>query len=273
MGWKVSRLAKSAWGKNEMEEEQLKSVQMMWLAMRALMGSDRREQNGANVMGHRICQTGAIFSWAFETVKGKLCQELVALADSDNRLHFNASKTLLDYLKGSFMQIAAQKIKHSAPYLWDLVYSMLDANPSCRRAMVHNLNDAEIMEGLAAVEEGDLGEIGGNDEMDMMEDNENIEDADKPEVKAKKRNIKAALWNAALLVINSVVSISIFAQSTNEQCNYLQSVLGIFFHSTAVPEKVIETLAHAGLSISQSSIHNAVKSLSQEAGQKIQAAV
>ena len=40
-----------------------------------------------------------------------------------------------------------------------------------------------------------------------------------------------------------------------------------------VPEKVIETLAHAGLSISLLSIHNAVKSLSREAGQKIQAAV
>jgi hypothetical protein len=78
-------------------------------------------------------QTGAIFLWAFETVKGKLCQELVALTDSD-RHHFNASKTLSEYLEGSFMQIAAQKIKHSAPYyLWDLVYGMLDANPSHRR--------------------------------------------------------------------------------------------------------------------------------------------
>jgi hypothetical protein len=47
-------------------------------------------------------QTGATFSWAFETVKGKLCQELVALTDSDNGLHFNASKTLSDYLEGSF---------------------------------------------------------------------------------------------------------------------------------------------------------------------------
>ncbi|KAF8239098.1 hypothetical protein L208DRAFT_1239079 [Tricholoma matsutake] len=148
-------------------------------------------------------QTGAIFLWAFETVKGKLCQELVALMDSDSGLHFNASKTSSDYLKGSFMQIAAQKIKHSAPYLWDLVYSMLDANPSCRHAMVHNLNDAEVMEGLAAVEEGDLGKIGGDNEMDMMEDKEDIGDADKPEVKAKKRRIRAASWNAALLVIVS----------------------------------------------------------------------
>ena len=66
-----------------------------------------------------------------------------------------------------------------------------------------------------------------------------------------------------------VVVISILLQSTNEKCNYLQSILGIFFHSTSVPEKVIETLAHAGLSISLTSIHNAVTSLLKEAAVKI----
>ena len=66
--------------------------------------------------------------------------------------------------------------------------------------MVHNLDDAEIMEGLAAVEEGDLGEIGGDDEMDVRKVNEDI---DKQEVKAKKRRIRAASRNAALLVIVS----------------------------------------------------------------------
>ena len=49
--------------------------------------------------------------------------------------------------------------------------------------MVHNLDDAKIMEGLAAVEEGDLGKIGGDNEMDVREDNKDI---DKQEVKAKK---------------------------------------------------------------------------------------
>jgi len=74
-------------------------------------------------------------------------------------------------------------------------------------------------------------------------------------------------------VQKTVVAVSILLQSTNERCNYLQSVLGIFFHSTSVPEKVIETLAHAGLSISLSSIHNAVKSLSRDAGRKLKEAV
>ncbi|KAF8225666.1 hypothetical protein L208DRAFT_1305388, partial [Tricholoma matsutake] len=67
----------------------------------------------------------------------------------------------------------------------------------------------------------------------------------------------------------SVVIISILLQSTNESCNYLQSILGIFLYSTNSPKKVIETLAHAGFSISLSSIHCSVKSLLKEAEEKV----
>lgn len=66
-----------------------------------------------------------------------------------------------------------------------------------------------------------------------------------------------------------MVILSILLQSTNKRCNYLQSILGIFYHSASVPEKVIETLAHAGMSITLTSIHNTIKSLSQEASQKL----
>lgn len=40
--------------------------------------------------------------------------------------------------------------------------------------------------------------------------------------------------------------------------------MGFFMKSTCVPEKVAEVLAHAGLSISLSSIHNAITSISKE---------
>lgn len=66
-----------------------------------------------------------------------------------------------------------------------------------------------------------------------------------------------------------MVCISIFLQSSNEWCNHLQGTLSFFFHSTSVPEKVIKTLAHAGLSISIKSIDNAVKSVSKEISNQI----
>ncbi|KAG1782884.1 hypothetical protein EV702DRAFT_928647, partial [Suillus placidus] len=48
----------------------------------------------------------------------------------------------------------------------------------------------------------------------------------------------------------AVVCTSIFLQSTNKFCNYLQCILGIFLHLTGTPQKVIEVLAHAAFSIS-----------------------
>ena len=53
-------------------------------------------------------------------------------------------------------------------------------------------------------------------------------------------------------------------QSTNQKCNTLESVFGIFLHSTNTPEKVIQALAHMGISISVNAIHNAIHSLSKE---------
>ena len=47
-------------------------------------------------------------------------------------------------------------------------------------------------------------------------------------------------------------------------------MIGLFCHSTNAPELVIETLAHAGLSISPSSIHNMVNSLSTKSVDNIQ---
>jgi hypothetical protein len=72
------------------------------------------------------------------------------LAQKENGLHFNASNTTAEYLEGSFMVNASQKMKKVSPDLWNLLYGLLDANPLRRRTMPTK-NDAEIIEGLAAV--------------------------------------------------------------------------------------------------------------------------
>jgi hypothetical protein len=59
-------------------------------------------------------------------------------------------------------------------------------------------------------------------------------------------------------------------QSTNQKVNTFQSVLGVFLHSCRTPEKVIETLARMGVSVSTSTIHNAIKSLSVNARRTLQ---
>jgi hypothetical protein len=58
-------------------------------------------------------------------------------------------------------------------------------------------------------------------------------------------------------------------QSRNAKCNALESVFGIFLHSTNTPEKVIQALAHMGISISPSAIQTAIHALSIETYQTL----
>lgn len=67
-----------------------------------------------------------------------------------------------------------------------------------------------------------------------------------------------------------VVMISIMMQSRNAKCNVLKSVFGIFLHSTSTPEKVIQALAHMGVSVSTSAIHTAIHALSTETYETLQ---
>lgn len=54
-------------------------------------------------------------------------------------------------------------------------------------------------------------------------------------------------------------------QSTNKRCNALQSIMGIFLQSCNRPETLRELLAHLGLSVSKSTINDAINNLSAEA--------
>ncbi|KAI9440796.1 hypothetical protein H4582DRAFT_1811673, partial [Lactarius indigo] len=66
-----------------------------------------------------------------------------------------------------------------------------------------------------------------------------------------------------------IICISIVLQSTNKNCNHLQSILGIFVHLANVPQHVAEVLAHAGLTISIKSIQQAVRSMSIDSACKM----
>ena len=52
-------------------------------------------------------------------------------------------------------------------------------------------------------------------------------------------------------------------QSTNQHCNALQSVVGVFLHTCHVPQAAMDLVARMGCSISMSSVNNAISSLSK----------
>ncbi|KAG1748996.1 uncharacterized protein EDB91DRAFT_1079107 [Suillus paluster] len=127
--------------------------------------------------------------------------------------------------------------------------------------------DDIVMTEVFADAEHDLGEIGGDNGVDefAMSDTSNEERNNSQKHPLKQsRSAQVEARNATLQIIKTVVCISIILQSSNERCNYLQGLLGIFFHLMSVPQKVIDVLAHMGLSISVISIHNVIHSMSKE---------
>ncbi|KAJ7076755.1 hypothetical protein B0H15DRAFT_925103 [Mycena belliarum] len=80
----------------------------------------------------------------------------------------------------------------------------------------------------------------------------------------KMKTLAPELWDLFGLLL-------VMMQSTNAKCNALESVFGIFLHASNTPYKVIETLAHMGISISSDAIENAVRSLSRETRQTLRA--
>lgn len=59
-------------------------------------------------------------------------------------------------------------------------------------------------------------------------------------------------------------------QNTNQRCNALQSVVGMYMHSCNAPEASIELLAHMGCSVSTTTINSTVTSLSKKSAVTIQ---
>ncbi|KAF8154509.1 hypothetical protein B0H34DRAFT_626989, partial [Crassisporium funariophilum] len=53
-------------------------------------------------------------------------------------------------------------------------------------------------------------------------------------------------------------------QCTNQKCNVLQSVVGIFLYSCNAAETITKLLAHIGLSIAAHTVNSAVTNLSKE---------
>ncbi len=51
-------------------------------------------------------------------------------------------------------------------------------------------------------------------------------------------------------------------QTLDPRCNALQSIVGVFLHASSTPEKVVKVLSRMGISISLTSIHRAIRSLS-----------
>ncbi|KAG2144042.1 hypothetical protein BD769DRAFT_1338085, partial [Suillus cothurnatus] len=193
-----------------------------------------------------------MLNWATSAVCNAAQDELHMLARKQHSLHFSATTVTSEQLEGTFSAVcnAAQDELH----ITDLM----------------NV-DAVVFGDM----EGDLGDI--EERMDGVEsdddDNDEEEEGKCNLKRQKKSQRRVAEQRVFLLNIHAVVCMSILLQNTNAQCNYLQGILGVFFHSTCVPQKVINVLNHTGLLILQTLINHAVKSMSREIASHIRSTV
>ncbi|KAF7971243.1 hypothetical protein HWV62_21560 [Athelia sp. TMB] len=172
--------------------------------------------------------------WAGDVMKKTYAQSIREMSHKSNGWHFRASRTSAAQLRDFKIEDMADKMQEMAPDLWDMLGLMLSANGRRSR-------EEQSSEGDGDVTMGDV-----ETEMPIADDVD-IEGASNPNSGAQKATAQEK--RHALETI---------------KCNALESVIGVFLHSTNTPQKVIDTLAHMGVSISVDAIHNAVHSLSAE---------
>ncbi|KAG6895067.1 hypothetical protein C0992_003266 [Termitomyces sp. T32_za158] len=166
----------------------------------------------------------------------------------------------------------AIKFEKQAPILWKLLGALMsrcDLHSAGRNLGIgvssqsnsgHESWDDEVENEYWALEDERLG----------VEFDARISGEDCDGSQSTKRQRRAAERTPALHRIKRVTIVSILAMSKNQRCNAFASVIGIFCRSTSMPELAIEMLAHMGLSISLTSIHNMVSSLSRKSHLELQ---
>ncbi|KAL6308380.1 hypothetical protein BKA93DRAFT_815411 [Sparassis latifolia] len=147
----------------------------------------------------------------------------------------------------------AEQLKKLAPDLWVLIWSLLSGSGG-------GSHDGSMLSSE------ELDQVGVGDEEDGeeywgMDDGWHAPVAEKAAGGNGRKQGKTLAQHHEIQ--KTVTIISIIMQSIDQQCNALQSTLGIFLHSCNTHEKVVKALARIGISISLSSIHNAIHSLSQ----------
>ncbi|KAH9174499.1 hypothetical protein EDB89DRAFT_1848802, partial [Lactarius sanguifluus] len=234
---------------------------------------DHLEREAVNICAYlvnHVPTSASVSAWALQNTQLVLRRETEELTKKDHGLRFHASAATVEQVESSFMPHLAGKIRHVAPTLWAFVFTLLgtlDKRDPCRAVDPMDINLSEVFD----ESERNLGELGEDTPAGETEGDDGTDsDSDlEDNLRHRRKRVRkdASARNTALR--KTVVCASIILKSANKNCNHLQSVMGIFVHSANVPQRVIEVLAHAGLSISIKSIQRAVKSMSNDSAHKI----
>ncbi|KAF8168746.1 hypothetical protein BJ912DRAFT_862514, partial [Pholiota molesta] len=214
-----------------------------------------------NVLKDCEVTKSAILDWAQHTINTIYSSEIMALTHKDSGLHFSATTMTEERLRSFDISVLCKQMEDQAPTVWVMLDSLFAADPKlqykCEWARNKAKQEGSNRRTKAAASDAELNDYYMH-EFFVSETPEDHEPEDEPEDMLERQEDRYKKH----LIIKKVVSISTMLQSTNNRCNALQSIMGIFLQSCNCPETLRELLARIGLSISTSTINEAIHNLS-----------
>ncbi|KAG6848383.1 hypothetical protein H0H93_000710 [Arthromyces matolae] len=205
--------------------------------------------------------------WAHAVTTRTYMSEIATLSRQENGLHYLASGITEEKLQSFEIENISEVMSKTAPGVWELFSRLLTAD-----TQLQSRRERRRRQGQEKVDSGGKESVISDVDMEPSHADERYwefydeivpiveEDEDEPE----DVHDQLLYRERRITTVKQVVCMSVLLQSTNARCNALQTVTGVFLHSCNTPETVREFLAHAGLSVSSSSINNAVASLSEQ---------
>ncbi|KAF8868756.1 hypothetical protein BD779DRAFT_1459301 [Infundibulicybe gibba] len=198
--------------------------------------------------------------WVENWIKKEFDMEVENMLSREKGWQFKAVHASAQQIERFQIEEMAEKMAKHAPKVWGVLGSLVSDQRSLARGNKTNIQDGSREDRMEVDDpEDDIEDYWSSfDTVDLEGIIESLTATPliKQNLKEKRRN--------SIIQIKKVVILSIIMQSRNQKTNTLESIIGIFLHSCKTPEKVIEALAHMGISISTSSIHRAITALSAE---------
>ncbi|KAG8999249.1 hypothetical protein FRB90_012123 [Tulasnella sp. 427] len=183
----------------------------------------------------------------------KYNQELHQLTSSTAGYRSNAANMSAERILDFSCKKMGENFHKQAPYMWSLLGILLKSEADLQDPDIDEISSTENREAHS----GDLDDdASGEEEEDI-------------EASSGGRSQKARRRRQELSIVKRVTIISVVMNNRNTLCNAFQTVFGLFLHSCNTPEKVVETLAHSGLSVGSTSINNMITSMSAESAAEI----
>ncbi|CDO76158.1 hypothetical protein BN946_scf184740.g1 [Trametes cinnabarina] len=200
--------------------------------------------------------TASTQTWAHDAMCTQYARAVSKLAHSDETWQFVASRACPEQIRDFRIEDMASGMEEQAPMLWSLITCLLGATRTADSAVRMDIDQEEPSSGSDSEWDSDS-EYWGNEEEGSAPPTK------PPQRRTKGRRALPAVIDRINLLQKTVVILSILVQNCDQKVNALQSIVGVFLHACNTPEKVVKVLSRIGISISLTSIHRAVRSLSE----------